>query len=33
MRELPNVTKETAFDLLAFRYKVYAKALEEGGFN
>jgi len=33
MRELPNVTKETAFDLLAFRYKVYAKALEEGGFD
>jgi len=32
MRELPKATKENAFDLLAFRYKSYAKALEKGGF-
>ena len=31
--ELPDVTKETAFDLLAFRYKMYAKVLEKGGFG
>jgi hypothetical protein len=32
MRELPEYTKEIAFDLLAYRYKVYAKALEKGGY-
>jgi len=31
-KELPNVTKENAFDLLSFRYKMYAKVLETGGF-
>jgi hypothetical protein len=30
--ELPEVTKENAFYLLAYRYKVYAKALEKGGY-
>jgi hypothetical protein len=31
-KELPLPTKETAFDLLAYRYHVYAIALEKGGF-
>jgi len=30
--ELPDVTKENAFDILNFRYKMYAKVLETGGF-
>jgi hypothetical protein len=30
--DLPPVTKETAFDLLAYRYRVYAAALEKGGY-
>jgi len=30
--ELPEVTKENAFDLLRFKYKMYAKTLEKGGF-
>jgi hypothetical protein len=30
--ELPPTTKETAFDLLRFRYKMYAKTLEKGGY-
>ncbi len=30
--ELPEVTKETAFDLLRFRYKMYAKVLQAGGY-
>ena len=33
MRELPSVTKETAFYLLAFRFKSYAKTLEKGGYT
>jgi len=33
MRELPNVTRETAFDLLSFRYKSYAQALKVGGYD
>jgi hypothetical protein len=33
LRELPEVTKETAFDLLGFRYKSYAKVLQTGGFD
>ena len=33
MRELPSVTKETAFDLLAYRFKSYAKTLEKGGYT
>jgi len=32
INELPKVTKENAFDLLAFRYKSYAKTLEKGGY-
>jgi hypothetical protein len=31
-RELPEVTKETAFDILRFRYRMYAGALEKGGY-
>jgi hypothetical protein len=31
-QELPPPTKEIAFDLLAYRYHVYAIALEKGGF-
>ncbi|MDR2435187.1 MAG: hypothetical protein LBD47_11580 [Treponema sp.] len=31
-RELPAYTKEIAFDLLAYRFKVYAVTLEKGGF-
>ena len=30
--ELPEVTKEMAFDILRFKYKMYAKTLETGGF-
>jgi hypothetical protein len=30
--ELPAPTKEIAFDLLAYRYKMYALALIEGGY-
>jgi hypothetical protein len=33
VNELPSVTKETAFDLLAFRFKSYAKTLEKGGYT
>ena len=33
MRELPEVTRETAFDLLAFRYKSYAMVLKKGGYD
>jgi hypothetical protein len=32
LRELPEATKETAFDLLGYRYKVYAMTLEKGGY-
>jgi hypothetical protein len=31
--EIREVTKETAFDILRYRYKMYAKVLETGGFN
>ena len=31
--ELPSVTKELAFDLLAFRYRLYAASLKKGGFD
>ncbi|AEF83458.1 hypothetical protein [Leadbettera azotonutricia] len=31
MRELPEYAKELAFDLLAFRYHVYGRALMKGG--
>jgi hypothetical protein len=30
-KELPEATKENAFCLMAFRYRVYARALEKGG--
>jgi hypothetical protein len=31
--ELPKVTKETAFDLLGFGFKMYAQALKTGGYD
>jgi hypothetical protein len=31
LKELPEVTKEQAFDLLRFRYRMYAATLEKGG--
>jgi hypothetical protein len=31
--ELPETTKEMAFDVLRFKYKMYAKVLEKGGFS
>jgi len=30
--ELPQITKENAFDILCFEFKMYAKTLEKGGF-
>jgi hypothetical protein len=33
MTELPESTKETAFDLLAFRYRMYAITLFKGGYD
>ena len=30
--ELPSITKEMAFDLLRYRYRMYASALAKGGF-
>jgi len=33
MKELPEVTKEIAFELLCFRYKSYANVLKTGGFD
>jgi hypothetical protein len=33
VRELPEYTKEIAFDLLAFRYRMYAEVLRTGGFS
>jgi hypothetical protein len=32
-RELPEYTKEIAFDLLAFRFRMYANVLRTGGFD
>jgi hypothetical protein len=32
-RELPQVTKENAFDYLTFLFKMYAKVLKTGGFD
>jgi len=32
-RELPQTTKENAFDILRFRYKTYAKVLKTGGYD
>jgi hypothetical protein len=31
-RELPQVTKENAFDILCFQFKMYAKVLSTGGY-
>jgi hypothetical protein len=33
IKELPPVTKEIAFDLLAYRFKMYAAVLKTGGFD
>ena len=33
LEELPGVTKETAFDLLGFRFKMYAQVLKTGGYD
>jgi hypothetical protein len=33
MRELPKCTRETAFDLLAFRFQMYAEVLRTGGYD
>jgi hypothetical protein len=33
VQELPVDNKETAFDLLAFRYKMYAEVLKKGGYD
>ena len=32
-KELPKVTKENAFDVLRFKYRMYAKVLEKGNFS
>jgi len=33
LNELPRVTRENAFDILCFRYKMYAEVLKTGGFD
>jgi hypothetical protein len=33
IHELPEVNRENAFDLLRYRFKIYAHVLEKGGFN
>ena len=33
LKELPEFSKEIAFDLLRFRYKSYANVLKTGGFS
>jgi hypothetical protein len=33
VQELPQSTKEIAFDLLAYRFKLYAVTLTKGGFD
>ncbi|MCL2880870.1 MAG: hypothetical protein FWF29_11560 [Treponema sp.] len=33
LNELPEFTKELAFDFLSFRFKSYAKVLKTGGFD
>jgi hypothetical protein len=30
--ELPEITRENAFDILRFRFRMYAQALEKGGY-
>jgi hypothetical protein len=32
-RELPEYTREIAFELLAYRFKMYAKVLQSGGYD
>jgi hypothetical protein len=32
MKELPAPTRENAFDLLGYRFQVYSKTLETGGY-
>ena len=32
-KELPEVTKENAFDILCYKFKMYAKVLKTGGFS
>jgi hypothetical protein len=31
-KELPKITKENAFDILRFKYKMFAKVLHTGGY-
>jgi hypothetical protein len=33
IQELPEPTKESAFDLLAYRFKMYAVTLSKGGYD
>ena len=33
INELPDVTRENAFDLLCYRYKMYAAVLKTGGYD
>ena len=33
VNELPHVTKENAFDILCFRYSMYAAVLKTGGYD
>ena len=33
INELPNITKENAFDILYFRFKMYAAVLKTGGYD
>ena len=33
LNELPSVTRENAFDILYFRFKMYAAVLRTGGFS
>jgi len=33
LNELPEPTKEIAFDILAYRYKMYAAILAKGGYD
>jgi hypothetical protein len=32
-KELPRVTRENAFDILCFRFKMYARVLKTGGYD
>ena len=33
LRELPDVTRENAFDILCYRFKMYAVILKTGGYD